>query len=350
MEGNGSLGRRLSTLFGKTPAEKAAVLVFQLPGEKARGKLVGLGVDAMPALLAALIGTAGETAGGGNAEARNLMRGAAAEVIVRIGVPALASLRPLIVSEDINEKKLGYSLARKILAGTLERADGGEEERKAAGIEVLGMLGSAHGGEIRLGVDFAADVPGDGTVRILGTLAKDGWSAAQRDACNARIAEISEIRCLLASGADIGRRTSKGAVSEDDLVRLLVPGDNVEAAETLEKEYRVADAMERSSTRAEAVRALGKIGTAEAVKALLGLLDGLAYEPGVLCSCSHDVLIARALRGAVARDSGLMPLVAEAVKKWNAAEREEIANVGRVSDSLGRMKAAHISELLFGVL
>jgi hypothetical protein len=212
------------------------------------------------------------------------------------------------------------------------------------------MLGSAHGAEMRLGIDFAANVPGADTVRILGELAKDGWSAAQRDACNARIAEVSEIRPLLASKANIDGRTNKGAVPEADLLKVLMSVDTVEAVDALAKEYWIADAMERNSTMMEAVKALGKIGTADAVGALLWLLDGLEYNPGVMFSGGLDCRIAGELKGAVERDPGLMPLVVEAARKWNAAEREETAKAGQVSDSPGRKKAAHISELLSGVL
>jgi hypothetical protein len=371
----GGMGRKLSTLFGKTPAEKAAALVFQLPGEKARGKLEELKADAVPALLALLRGTAEEGAKGANDEVRKEMRRAAAELVIHAGAPGLASLRPLILSNEMADKRLGYLLAKRILAKALEWPGAEEAERKAAGAEVLGMLRSVHGEEIRLGIAYAANVPGAETAQILGGLARDGWSAAQRNASNARMAEITEIKGLLVSGEDIGKRANRGAVPQADLDKFKKKEsaaanaekpteeqiiaearkptktiDFVEISETLARGYRIDDSMERNSTRVEAVVALGKIGNADAVRALIGLLDTVGYNPDVMTLGGLDCRIADELRGAVGRDPELMSLLIEAAKKWNAAERAEKEKVGVVSDSPERRKAAHISELLSGIL
>ena len=356
--GNGDAPRpRRSTfftsVFGGDPAQKAAALSLQLPSEKAQERLIKLGADAVSPVLAVLRDNPlQEKMSGGNEEVRNRIRGAAAEIIVKIGAPAIAELRPLLYEDDVDSRRLGYSLIRKILTRALENPDEDavtEKEVLEARAEVLRMTAGAGRHEISMGIDFSSKIPGAEAIPFLGMLAKEGWSKAQRDQRNARIAEMEAIRGRLASKEDIETRSLKGAVPEEDIMQILVPGDQVNAAERLLNGYRVADSVERSSIRAEAVGALGRIGTADAVKELLGLLEGLAYEPGVLCSCSLDVKIAAALKEAAKRNPEATRLIAEAVGKWNSSERTEIAKAGQVSDSLARERAAHMSDLLSGV-
>jgi len=357
--GNSPKPRRstfLTSVFGGDPAQKAAALSLQLPSEKAQERLVKLGADAVSPVLTVLRNNSlQEKMSGGDEEVRNRIRGAAAEIIVKIGAPAIAELRPLLSADDVDSKRLGYSLIRKILTRALENPDANavtEQEVADAGTEVLRMMASADRHEISMGIEFSSKVPGAETIPVLAMLAKEGWSNAQKSQRNARIAEMEAIRGRLASKEDIETRSIKGAVPEQDILLLIVPGkpeDHVKTAERFLNGYRVADSAERSSIRAEAVGALGRIGTADAVKELLGLLEGLAYEPGVLCSFSLDVKIAAALKDAAKKNPDATRLIAEAVGKWNSTEKTEIAKAGQVSDSLEREKAAHMSDLLSGV-
>ncbi|MCX6768238.1 MAG: hypothetical protein NTY83_00100 [Candidatus Micrarchaeota archaeon] len=358
--GNGDSPRQrrstfLTSVFGD-PAEKAAALLLQLPSEKAEEKLVKLGADAVSSLLTVLRNPSlQEKMSGGNEEVRNRIRGAAAEIMVRIGVPAIAQLRPLLSADEMDSKRLGHSLIRKILIRALENPNADavtEKEVAEAGAEVLRMMAGAEGHEISMGMEFSSKIPGAETIPVLGMLAKEGWSKAQKDRRNARIAEMEEIRGRLASEVDIETRSLKGAVPEQDIVQLIVPGepkDHVRMAERRLNGYRVADGVERGCARAEAVAALGRIGNADAVKELLGLLEGLAYEPGLLCSCSLDVKIAAALKAAAKKNPEATRLIAEAAGKWNSTEKTEIAKAGQVSDSLARERAAHMVDLLSGV-
>jgi len=293
-----------------------------------------------------------EKMSGGNEEVRKRIRGAAAEIIVKIGAPAIAQLRPLLSADEMDSKRLGHSLIRKILTRALENPDAGavtEKEVLEARAEVLRMTAGAGRHEISMGIEFSSKIPAVEAIPVLATLAQEGWSKAQKDQRNARIAEMEEIRGKLASKEDIETRSLKGAVPAEDIMLIIVPGDHIKAAERFLNGYRVDDSVDRSCVRAEAARALGKIGNADAVKELLRLLEGLAYEPGILCSCSLDVKIAAALKGAAKKNPESTRLIAEAVGKWNSSEKTEIAKAGQVSDSLAREKAAHMSDLLSGV-
>lgn len=354
--GDGPRKSFVTSIFGGNPSQKATALVFRLLEERAQEKLVKLGADAVSSVLTVLRDSSlQEKMCGGNEEVRNRIRGAAAEIIVKIGTAAIAQLRPLLYADDVDSKRLGYSLIRKILVRALENPNADavtEKEVLEAGAEVLRMTAGADRHEIGMGIEFSYKVPGAETIRILGMLAQEGWSDGMKNQRNARIAEMEEIRSRLASEVDIETRSLKGAVPEQDLLQLIVPGepkDHVRAAERLLNGYKVEDNVVRGCIRAEAVEALGKIGSADAVKELLWLLEGLKYAPEVLCSCSLDVKIAAALKEAAKKNPEATRLIAEAVGKWNSTEKTEIARAGQVSDSLEREKAAHMADLLSGV-
>ncbi len=250
----------------------------------------------------------------------------AAQKLVRMGMPALGSVERLFSGVNPKIRWMGIKIAEGILGHAV--SCGKEKERKEAEAEVKRLLEVRNWEVVRMAVRASAQMKDGETVGKLSMLAKEGWNSSLEEEDKKRRSQVKNFAGVvkmvqMKKKGEVGGGAVEMFITEEEYSRLLgaaVGGEDSfsEASKKILFRYELEYASQRGSTKLEAIKALGAMGTPEALKALVGVFWRASVdEQGVLCPSGPKAVSAREIEKMVRRGPGaLMPTLTEAIRRY----------------------------------
>lgn len=250
----------------------------------------------------------------------------AAQGLVKMGMPALNSVERLFSGVNPKIRWMGIKIAEGILGHALAAGTKGEKEE--AGIEVKRLLELRNWEVVRMAVRASAQMRDAETVGKLAMLAKEGWNNTLKEEEAKRGNQVKNFAGVLKivemkKNGEVGGGAVEMFITEEEYCRLLgaaVGGEESfgQVSREILLRYDLEYASQKGSMKLEAVRALGEMGTPEALKALVEAFWAASMdEQGLLCPSSPKAAAAREIEKTVRRDpNGLMPVLTEAIRKY----------------------------------